>query len=66
MTALFVVIFVEQWTANKIHIPALVGVAISLLCLLIFGSGQFILPSMILILITLTIFRKPIEVRAKQ
>ena len=63
MTALFVVIFVEQWKSNKNNIPAFIGLCASLLCLIIFGSNNFIIPSMILILITLTAFRKPIEMR---
>lgn len=63
MTALFVVIFVEQWKSNKNNIPAFIGICASLLCLIIFGSSNFIIPSMILILISLTAFRKPIEMR---
>lgn len=66
MTALFVVIFVEQWKSSKNHIPALAGICISLLCLNIFGSDKFILPSMIFILTILTVLRKPIEMRNKQ
>lgn len=63
MTSLFVVIFVEQWKSNKNNIPAFIGICASLLCLIIFGGSNFIIPSMILILITLTAFRKPIEMR---
>lgn len=61
MTALFVVIFLEQWEKNKNHIPALVGIFASLLCLLIFGADNFILPSMAVIALTLTLFKKPIQ-----
>lgn len=61
MTALFVVIFIEQWQNTKNHIPALVGVAGSLFCLLLFGPGNFIIPSMILILAALTLLKKPME-----
>lgn len=63
MTALFVVIFVDQWKSSKNHIPAMIGICGSLLCLIIFGAGNFLLPSMIVILISLTVFRKPIERR---
>ena len=66
MTALFVVIFVDQWKSSKNHIPALIGILASLLCLIIFGPSKFILPSMILILIILTIFKRPLERRSKQ
>ncbi len=51
MTALFIVIFVEQWLEKKNRFPAIVGVAASLICLLIFGKDSFILPSMIIIMI---------------
>lgn len=49
MTALFVVMFVNQWESTDDHIPALVGIGCSILCLLIFGGDNFILPSMLLI-----------------
>lgn len=63
MTALFVVIFVEQWQATKNHIPAMIGIISSIICLVIFGATNFIIPSMIVILIALMVFRKPIELR---
>lgn len=57
MTALFIVIFVEQWEAAKTHIPALAGVGISVLCLLVFGAERFIIPAMLLILAVLFALR---------
>ncbi|MCI8649071.1 MAG: branched-chain amino acid transporter AzlC [Anaerotruncus sp.] len=54
MTAMFVVIFMEQWLKEKQHISALVGIGLSLLCLLAFGPEQFMLPAMFLILVVLT------------
>lgn len=54
MTALFVVIFVEQWQSCRRHIPAVTGVIASVLCLLAFGVSNFILPSMILMVLVLT------------
>ena len=33
MTALFVVIFTEQWLSTKEHLPALTGLGTSLICL---------------------------------
>lgn len=47
MTALFVVIFVEQWEKTKQHLPAISGVAISVLCRLVFGASGFLIPSML-------------------
>ncbi len=64
MTALFVVIFVEQWLTSKSHIPAYIGVFCTLLCLLIFGSENFILPSMICIMTLLLAYRKGEEKHA--
>lgn len=61
MTSLFVLIFVEQWESAKSHIPAIIGVACTLGCLLIFGSESFLIPSMICITLALLIFRKGAE-----
>lgn len=61
MTAMFVVIFLEQWLKDKNHISALLGLGISLLCLLAFGADDFIIPAMIGILGVLTLMRKPLE-----
>ena len=46
LTALFVTMFVEQWLSTKDHVPALVGVLCTALCLLVFGSELFLIPSM--------------------
>ncbi len=61
MTALFVIIFVEQWEKNKNHIPAIIGLVISATCLLIFGQTNFLIPTMIAITITLFILRNYLE-----
>ena len=61
MTAMFCVIFAEQWLKEKNHISSLAGLGISLLCLIMFGSGNFIIPAMVIILAVLTFFRNPIE-----
>lgn len=63
MTALFVVIFVDQWKSQKDHISALTGVGASFVCLLLFGPDRFIIPAMILIITVFTLFRKRIEGR---
>lgn len=49
MTALFVVIFVEQWEKADSHLPALTGLGISLVCLLIFGASAFLIPALLII-----------------
>ncbi len=65
MTALFVVIFTEQWEKNKNHIPALIGVISSVLCLILFGAQRFLIPAMLLISALLLLLRKPIERRSQ-
>jgi len=47
MTALFVVIFIEQWMSAKSHIPAAAGLICGTVSLLIFGPGRFILPALL-------------------
>lgn len=61
MTALLVVIFLDNWLKEKNHVSSLIGIGAAVVCLLIFGSGSFIIPSMALIILALTIFRRRIE-----
>ncbi len=61
MTALFVVIFVEQWMDQKNRMPEMIGVAAAFLCLQIFGADGFVLPSMILIVLVLFVARTRLE-----
>lgn len=61
MTALFVVIFLEQWMKEKNHTSAIVGLVISVLCLVLFGRDDFIIPTMLGILGVMTLLRKPME-----
>lgn len=61
MTAMFVVIFLEQWRKDRRHGAALIGVLASAGCLLLFGSESFLIPTMASILCLLTVFRGSIE-----
>lgn len=65
MTAMFVVIFLEQWLKEQSHISAYLGLGLSLLCLLVFGADRFLIPSMLAILGSLTLLRAPIEKRGE-
>mgnify|MGYP002510949875 CR=1 FL=1 len=65
MTAMFVVIFLEQWMKEKNHVSALVGVGISLLCLTAFGADDFIIPAMAGILGVLTLLKRSLDKRWK-
>lgn len=61
MTAMFVVIFLEQLRKEKKPYTALIGLGSSLICLLIFGADNFLIPSMICILVLLTALKGPME-----
>lgn len=64
MTAMFIVIFLEQWLKEKRHFSEWAGLASSAACLLIFGKDNFMIPTMICILLLLTAFRKPVGRKA--
>lgn len=61
MTAMFVVIFLEQWLKDKKHINSIIGIVMSILCLIIFGANNFIIPAMIAIIALLTLSRKSLD-----
>jgi 4-azaleucine resistance transporter AzlC len=61
MTSMFVVIFMEQWMKEEHHISAYIGLGAAALCLLIFGADSFMIPTMIMIIVLLAAFRKPLE-----
>lgn len=61
MTALFLVVFIEQWEQTRQHIPAVVGLAASIVCLLIFGPSNFLIPTMVFIPTGLFILKPIIE-----
>lgn len=49
MTALFVIIFMEQWEKTENHSPAVIGLGVGILCLIVFGANRFILPALLII-----------------
>ena len=58
LTALFVTVFVEQWLTTKNHLSAIIGVVSTVVCLVLFGSQYFLIPSMLVITLLLTVFKK--------
>ena len=58
LTALFVTMFVEQWLTHKNHLPAIIGVLCTVVSLTLFGAEIFLVPSMVLIAVLLTVSRK--------
>ena len=61
MTALFTTVFLEQWISAKSHIPAVLGVAATLICRIVFGRDLFLIPAMVIIIAALTVMRGRIE-----
>lgn len=61
MTAMFVVIFLEQWLKEKNHLSAYMGLGVSVVCLLLFGADSFLIPTMVGIVALLAAFQKPLE-----
>ena len=61
MTAMFVVIFIEQLRKEKRSYSAIIGLAASLICLCLFGADNFLLPTMIIIVFALTVLKTPIS-----
>ena len=57
LTALFVSIFTEQWLSTKDHVPALIGAVSTAVCLVIFGSENFLIPSMLAIIASLSVLK---------
>jgi 4-azaleucine resistance transporter AzlC len=63
MTAMFVVIFMEQWMKEEHHIASYLGLFIAAACLFLFGKSSFMIPTMLLIVVFLTVLRTPLEKR---
>ncbi len=61
MTAMFVVIFMEQWKKEKKHYTAIIGLLSTVICRICFGMDNFMIPTMLCILTFLTLLRKPIQ-----
>ena len=66
MTALFVTIFVDQWREAKSHLPTVAGLISAVVCLLIFGGNNFILPSLIITVGVLIGLRGRLEQEVKE
>ena len=61
MTAMFVVIFLEQWLKEKNHISSIAGIIIAGICLGIFGADSFMIPTMVAIIAILTLLKNKME-----
>ncbi|MEL4861561.1 AzlC family ABC transporter permease [Pseudoflavonifractor phocaeensis] len=66
MTALFVVIAVDQWKSYKSHLPALIGAGAALLFLLLIGQEQMLLPALGVIVAALLALRDRLDEKPEQ
>ena len=57
----FFVTLLNQWMKEKIHVSSMIGILVSLVCLILFGADSFMIPTMILIVLLLTLLRKWLE-----
>ena len=63
MTALFIVIAVDQWRAYPKHLPALLGGVATVVCLLLFGADNMLVPALAVIVLVLVLARPRLEDR---
>lgn len=61
LTALFLTVLTEQWLTAQNHAPAIIGIIVSLICLLIFGRENFLIPAMFIIAFLLCISKEKKE-----
>lgn len=61
MTALFVVIFLDNWLKEKKHFSSLLGLGVSLVCLVLFGADKFLVPAMCVIFLVLSLVKPLLE-----
>jgi len=61
LTALFVVILVEQLKGSANRWPAVTAIVSGIVCILIFGAGNFLLPSLLLTVAALLALRKSFD-----
>lgn len=66
MTALFVVIFVDQWRGAKSHLPALAGVGFGVLWLMLLGPDRFLLPALVCTVLVLLLCRGTLQPRTEE
>ena len=61
MTAMFVVILIEQILKERSVYTAAIGVSASLVALVLFGADSFLIPAMIVIIVALSALKRPLE-----
>ena len=57
MTALFIVIAVDQWSAYREHLPALLGFGVTVVSLILLGADAMLIPALCAIVVILLLLR---------
>jgi 4-azaleucine resistance transporter AzlC len=57
MTALFVVLAVEQWLSAKSHIPAIIGLVCGVVAVIVLGPENFIIPALLVAVVLLLVLQ---------
>lgn len=61
MTALFIVIVLNQWKEAKSHASAITGFCVGILFLLLLGPDRFLLPALLVVCLFFIVTRKQID-----
>ena len=61
MTALLLVIFLNNWMNERHHLSSLIGLIVTAAARLVFSSSTFVIPAMLGIIGSLTLLRAPLE-----
>ena len=61
MTALFLVIAVDQWNAYRSHLPALLGAGITVVSLVVMGAANMLIPALCVIIAALLALRVKLD-----
>ena len=61
MTALFIVIAIDQWKSYPKHLPALLGTVATVTCLVLFGADNMLIPALAIIILVLALARPHLD-----
>ena len=65
MTALFLVIAVDQWQAYRSHLPVLLGSGVTVVSLALLGPDAMLIPALCVIVVSLLLLRTRLDARAE-
>ena len=66
MTALFIVVFVEQWKSAKSHMPQIIGIISAIIFLFVLGPSKFLLPTLVVTISLLMLLKPKILIKEEE